>query len=104
MIEQVGHRPATALIPHLVPKMKRLTAWSLLLMLFSLAGKIPAHSQEAQALQPSAKKEQPAASVDAEPGLTLASAARVYLDAEIGTTIPPGFGRYSSHPSGRGAP
>jgi len=46
----------------------------------------------------------PSAGRSVPPGLTLASAARVYLDAEIGTTIPPGFGRYSSHPSGRGAP
>jgi hypothetical protein len=46
----------------------------------------------------------PAANVDAELGLTLASADRVYLHAELGTMSQPGLGRYSSHPSGRGAP
>jgi hypothetical protein len=66
------------------------------LFLFSLAVAIPA---QAQASQPSAAK--PA---DAEPGLTLVSAERVYLDARLGTTIEPRLGRYSSHPSGRGAP
>src|SRR5712671_5637529 len=85
--------------------MKRQTAWLLLLMSFlSLAGKTPAQPHQAQARQPSAAKGQPAASFDAELGLTLASANRVYLDAALGTTIPAGFGRYSSHPSGRGAP
>jgi hypothetical protein len=46
----------------------------------------------------------PATNVDAEPGLTLASADRVFLHAELGATMQPGLGRYSSHPSGRGAP
>jgi hypothetical protein len=46
----------------------------------------------------------PAANGDAEAGLTLASAERVYLHAELGTTVLAGLGRYSSHPSGRGAP
>jgi len=85
--------------------MKRQTAWLVLLMsFFSLGETTPAQSQETQASEPSAAKEQPAASADPEPGVTLASAARVYLDAALGTTIPEGFGRYSSHPSGRGAP
>lgn len=90
---------------HCDPKMKRQTGWSLLVMLlFGLAGKSPGQLREAQASQPSAEKEQPAARVDAEPGLILASADRVYLDADLGTMVPEGFGRYSSHPSGRGAP
>jgi len=85
--------------------MKRQIAWSLLLMsFFSQAGKTPAQPRQAQASKPSAAQEQPVASVDADLGLTLASANRVYLDAELGTTIPAGFGRYSSHPSGRAAP
>ncbi len=71
---------------------------------FSLAGKTPAQPRQAQASKPSAAKEQPVASVDVDLGLTLASANRVYLNAELGTTIPAGFGRYSSHPSGRAAP
>jgi len=85
--------------------MKRQTAWSLLLMsLFSLAATAPAQTHEAEATQPSPANDRPGASVDAELGLALASADRVYLDAELGTTIPARFGRYSSHPSGRGAP
>ncbi len=85
--------------------MKRRIAWSFLLIsFFSLGGKTPAQSQPAQASQPSSALKQPAATADAEPGLTLASADRVYLNAELGTTIPAGFGRYSSHPSGRAAP
>lgn len=66
------------------------------LFLLSLAVAIPA---QAQASQPSAAKPD-----DSEPGLTLASAERVYLDARLGTAIEPGFGPHSSHPSGRGAP
>src|ERR1700756_3401599 len=89
--------------------MKRQVAWSLLLVsFFSLAGRIELQSQEGQASQPSTAKEQPAAGIDGpsldEPGLMLASAYRVYLDAELGEIVQPGFGRYSSHPSGRGAP
>jgi hypothetical protein len=85
--------------------MKWQTAWSLLLMsFFGVGGTTPAQSQETQPSQPSAAQEQPAARIEPEPGLTLASAARVYLDAALGTTIAEGFGRYSSHPSGRGAP
>jgi len=68
----------------------------------SLAGKTLAQSQEPQASPASAPKQQPAANGESEPGLTLASAERVYLDAQLGTTIAEGFGRYSSHPSGRG--
>jgi len=85
--------------------MKRKTAWSLLLMLFfGVGGTTPTQSQETRASDQSVAKEQPAASTEPEPGLTLASAARVYLNAALGTTIAEGFGRYSSHPSGRGAP
>jgi hypothetical protein len=69
-----------------------------LLLLFLLSLSVAIMAQEPGS-QPSAAK--PA---DAEPGLTLASAQRVYLDARLGTTIEPGLGPYSSHPSGRGAP
>jgi hypothetical protein len=89
--------------------MKRQIAWSLLLVsFFSLAGRIELQSQEGQVSQPSTAKEQPAAGIDGpsldEPGLMLVSAYRVYVDAELGEVVQPGFGRYSSHPSGRGAP
>lgn len=68
------------------------------LLLFLLSQSVEIMTQEPGS-QPSAAK--PA---DAEQGLTLASAEHVYLDARLGTTIEPGLGRYSSHPSGRGAP
>jgi hypothetical protein len=69
--------------------MSRHTALSILLFAFVILGTSSSgHSQEAQALQP-------AASSDPEPGLTLASAERVYLAAELGTTVPAGSGRGS---------
>jgi hypothetical protein len=68
------------------------TALSALLFCFLLATSGPGHSQDPQTLQ-SAKE--PATSTAAEPGLTLAAAGRVYLTAELGTTVQAGSGRGS---------